>query len=161
MHTIKRWTVVLFSCPIRCTLLIACNSAAGLSSGSTRITCCASNKLRPFAPCWTNINSTWIGSISDWQSCRPLPFRELLSPLKRLIAICDLLKNNQLKHGFREKWCPELRKYIFTSNDSQGLQDLQLCFPGIFKYQIKNLTWLKKLREDRKRCEEIHEKGLE
>jgi len=63
-HTINRWTNVLFSCPIRCTRLTAWASAAGLSSGSTRTTCCASKRLSPLAPCWIKSSNTWTDFVS-------------------------------------------------------------------------------------------------
>lgn len=90
--TIKRWTSVLFFCPIRCTLPIACASDAGFSSGSTRITCWASKRLRPLAPCWINNNNTWMKLDSGVPSgCFLFVFASLFCPLKWLMAVCAFL----------------------------------------------------------------------
>lgn len=83
----KRWMRVLFFCPIRCTRLIACASAAGLSNGSTRTTCCASNRLSPLAPCWIKSNNTWI----DFGVDPSHPFVPFCFPLNWLIATCAFL----------------------------------------------------------------------
>lgn len=92
-HTIKRWARVLFVCPIRCTLLIACASTAGFKSGSMRITCFASNRLRPFAPCWIKSSNTWIDLPSGFRPCNLwYPVKLLFSPLNSLMATCDFLK---------------------------------------------------------------------
>jgi hypothetical protein len=89
--TKKRWMRVLFFWPMRCTRLIACASAAGLSNGSTRTTCCASKRLRPLAPCWIKSNSTWI----DFGSDPSLPFVPFGFPLNWLMEVCAFL-NSQI-----------------------------------------------------------------
>lgn len=89
--TMKRWMRVLFCCPTRWTRLIACASAAGLSKGSTRTTCCASKRLSPLAPCWIKSNNTWIDFGVD-----PLhPFVPFCFPLNWLMATCAFL-NSQI-----------------------------------------------------------------
>jgi hypothetical protein len=88
-HTINRWTNVLFSCPIRCTRLTAWASSAGLSSGSTRTTCCASNRLSPLAPCWIKSSNTWTDFVSCW--CLSVLLGLLFCALNSLIATCDFL----------------------------------------------------------------------
>lgn len=90
--TIKRWTNVLLSCPTLCILLIAWASAAGFSNGSTRITCCASSRLRPFAPCCISISSTWTGCILETVFFTLSTFILLNSPLNWESAACDFLK---------------------------------------------------------------------
>ena len=90
-HTIKRWTSVLFSCPIRCTRLIACASAAGFSSGSIKTTCCASKRLRPLAPCWIRINNTWKFFDGGCWAFTFIFSIELFCPLNLLMATCAFL----------------------------------------------------------------------
>jgi len=88
-HTINRWTNVLFSCPIRCTRLTAWASAAGLSSGSTRTTCCASKRLSPLAPCWIKSSNTWTDFVSC--CCLWVLLGLLFCALNSLMATCDFL----------------------------------------------------------------------
>lgn len=98
IHTIKRWTSVLCCCPIRCTLPTACASAAGFSSGSTRITCWASKRFSPFAPCWIKSSST-LGDLVYVSSPGSLllSITLLFCSVKFLIAICDFLEPYQDK----------------------------------------------------------------
>lgn len=79
-RTRNRWTRVGLSCPIRWTRPTACASVAGFKSGSTRITCCASRRLRPLAPSFTKSSRTWI----LWTS--------FSVPLNLLMAVCDFLQ---------------------------------------------------------------------
>jgi hypothetical protein len=86
-HTINRWTNVLFSCPIRCTRLTAWASAAGLSSGSTRTTCCASKRLGPLAPCWIKSSNTG----TDFVTCCCLwVLLGLLYPVSLILKLLPL-----------------------------------------------------------------------